>query len=214
MPQAHIQDRVRWGLNVAARRLGDSADAFRPSGPFSPLRPENRFLKLPALFSGLHGGFKRPNPFGAALCDGFFDAADTRPGDYLVQGGSTWFIASQEPFLPVLCVRTNRVVSFHRPEGPSSLGPNLYGGVVGEGLRLLLGAWPANVLGAIASARAEAGLPADGDGGRWTVLLPTTAPSHLVPGDLMSDDLGQTAVVCGCEQSDLGWRVDVKQVSL
>ena len=33
-----------------------------------------------------------------------------------------WFIASQDPLLPVLCVRCNRVVSFSRPVASDTTG--------------------------------------------------------------------------------------------
>jgi len=101
MAQNRIQDRIQWGFNVAARAAGASMDAYRPSDVANPLDPTNRYLRLHALFTGMMGKFLRPEGYGEALVHGIFDAAYTRPGDFLVQqGGGVWFIASQEPLLP------------------------------------------------------------------------------------------------------------------
>ena len=61
MEQSHLQDRISWGLNVAARHIGRNTDAYRPHGPDNPLAAANRFLRLPAAFSALDGKFTRPN---------------------------------------------------------------------------------------------------------------------------------------------------------
>jgi hypothetical protein len=37
MSLEHIQDRIRWGLNVAARNIGATTDAYRPSGVVAPI---------------------------------------------------------------------------------------------------------------------------------------------------------------------------------
>ncbi len=189
MAQARIQDRIRWGLNVAARVAGATADAYRPKEASDPLAPENRFLRLPVLFSGTRGQFERPNPYGEPLCHGIFDAAYTRVGDYLRQDRVNWFIASQEPLLPVLCVRTNRVVSFSRPAAPTVTETNGYGGVTAANPKPLLTNWPASVLAAAGRTQPAAGLPADSTVPFWTVLLPALAGTVLLPGDLMRDDL-------------------------
>ncbi|MGH9830965.1 MAG: hypothetical protein ACREDR_47780, partial [Blastocatellia bacterium] len=72
MAQVHVQDRIQWGMNVAARSTGAEADAYRPSATSDPLLPCNRFLRLHALFSGMRGRFERPVPNGEALCHGNF----------------------------------------------------------------------------------------------------------------------------------------------
>ncbi len=211
MRQNKIQDRIRWGLNCAAQATGELADAYRPCGHTSPLTAENRFLRLPALFTGTHGRFQRPAQFGESMCHGIFDAAYTRAGDYLVQEDATWFIASQQPLLPVLCVRANRTVSFYRPEVELGIADGNYGGVSAEARVPLLENWPASVLGVLNGGHPAAGLPSDSDVSQWTVLLPCSAQTLLQPADLMSDDLGRSAVVCSAEKSELGWRLLVKQ---
>ena len=65
MQPAALQDRIRWGMNAAARKIGASTDAYRPSGASTPLDPVNRFLRLPAAFSGIDGNFGRPVGYGS-----------------------------------------------------------------------------------------------------------------------------------------------------
>ena len=89
MDPARLEDRIRWGLNVAARATGTTTSAYRPRGAENPLAPQNKYLRLPAAFSGLDGKFARPNGYGNALWYGIFDAAYTCAGDYLVQQDAT-----------------------------------------------------------------------------------------------------------------------------
>ena len=214
MAQDRIQDRLQWGMNVAARAAGASTDAYRPTDVANPLDPGNRYLRLHALFTGMMGKFLRPEGYGESAVHGIFDAAYTQVGDYLVQpGGGTWFIASQEPLLPVLCVRTSRVVSFARAVAPTSSGVNPYGGVTATTTTPLLTNWPASVMGAAGGGQPEAGLPSDTTVPYWTVLLPAFPGVVLLPADLMTDDLGRNAVVSAAEMTSLGWRLTVKQAS-
>ena len=102
MDELCLQDRIHWGMNRAARSIGMPTDAYRPSGPLKPLQPANRFLRLHAAFCNVRGGFERPIEYDHPLWSGIFDAAYTRVGDYLVQPNGTWFVAAQQPLLPVL----------------------------------------------------------------------------------------------------------------
>ncbi|MDE2516975.1 MAG: hypothetical protein KGL12_13185 [Rhodospirillales bacterium] len=208
-----LQDRIYWGSNVAARQLGGLTDAYRPRDASAPVVAENRYLRLPAAFTGPEGKFIHANPYGSALAYGIFDAAYTRVGDYLTQGADIWFIAAQQPLLPVLCVRTNRTVSFNRAVAPTATGVNAYGGVTAATTTPLLTCWPANVLGASGGGRPEADLPGDSTVPYWTVLLPALPGVVLRTADLMVDDLGRNAVVAAVELSDLGWRLTVKQAT-
>lgn len=213
MDPAKLQDRVYRGLNSAARAVGADTDAYRPSGATDPLASKNRFLRLRAAFTAHDGRFTHPNAYGEALCYGIFDAAYTRPGDYLVQGGLTWFIAAQQRLLPVLCVQTNRIVSFSRPAAPPTTGANRYGGVTTATNRPLATSWPASVLGVSGHGHPSADLPSDASVSFWTVLLPAMADVVLLPADLMTDDLGRNATIATAELTELGWRVTVKQAT-
>lgn len=211
MRQAYLQDRISWASNICARNTGDWADAYRPSGPTDPLMPGNRFMRIPALFTGTQGRFARPLGYGDALAHGILDYAYTQAGDYLVQNGVTWFIAAQQPLLPALCVKANRVLTFTRPAAPSAPGIAGYGGVTASGVVALLTNWPASVIGSSGSGQPSAGLPSDASVPYWTVLLPAVSGVVLLPADLMKDDLGRAAVVAAAELTELGWRVTVKQ---
>jgi hypothetical protein len=144
---------------------------------------------------------------------GIFDAAYTLPGDYLVQNNGTWFIAAQQKLLPVLCVQTNRIVSFMRPAAQSSIGVNTYGGVTAANVTPIMTDWPASVLVASREGRPLANLPNDTSVSYWTVLMPACAGVVLETADLMSDDLGHSGVVTTTELTDLGWRLAVRQAT-
>jgi hypothetical protein len=213
MPLAHIQDRIRWGLNVAARAIGSPTDAYRPKGPSDPVAAVNRFLRLNAAFSAPDNRFQQPSGYGSALWHGIFDAAYTQVGDYLMQGDTTWFIAAQQNLLPVLCVLAGRVVSFARAAAPSSAGVNTYSGITTDTNTPLLTNWPASILGVGGAGLPEAGLPTDSTVPYWTVLLPACPGVVLLPGDLMQDDLGRDATISAAELTALGWRIAVKQAT-
>ena len=206
-----LQDRISRSRGTAARRIGALTDAFRPSSTSNPVAMKNRYLRLSAAFTAPDGRFVHPNAYGAPLWHGVFDDAYTRPGDYLVQRGGTWFIAAQQPLLPVLCVRADRIVSFARPAAAVRIGINSYGGVSRADATPLLTRWPASVLTTAMGGRPSADLPADSETASWTVLLPFGGGVVLRQSDLMSDDLGRLGVVASAELTDLGWRLVVKQ---
>jgi hypothetical protein len=208
-----LQDRIRWGLNVAARSIGQSTDAYRPIDSSEPLRSANRFLRLRVAFANIHGAFERPNAYDHPLWSGIFDAAYTRVGDYLVQSSGTWFIAAQQPLLPVLCVRADRIVSFTRPAAPTTTGVNAYGGAIAATNTPLLTNWPASVRASSRAGAPSADLPGDTSLSYWTVLLPAIPDVGLLVADLMTDDLGRNAVIASAELTDLGWRLSVKQAA-
>ena len=205
------QDLISRGMGSAARAIGLTADAYRPSGAANPLADANRYLRLPVAFADSRARFTRPVGYAEATYDGIFDTAYTRPGDYLVRPDATWFIGNQPQLLPPLCVRTNRIVSFTRPAGAALAGVNAYGGVDRGAATALLTAWPASVLGAAAAGRPEADLPSDQSVPVWSVLLPAWPGILLRPADLMTDDLGRAAILAAAELTELGWRLTVRQ---
>lgn len=213
MDVIHLEDRVRWGMNVAARAVGMRADAYRPRGESEPLAPRNRYLRLHTAFTANRGGFAHAVEYGEALWHGIFDAAYTRPGDYLVREDGTWFIAAQQSLMPVLCVHTNRIISFSRPAPQPATGINDYGGMTASTLVPLMTSWPASVIAGSAGNRTSAGLPSDATVPYWTVLLPAPPGCLLRPADVMTDDLGRNAVIGSAELSDLGWRLIVRQAA-
>lgn len=210
MDGRRLQDRLYLGSGLSARHIGQTADAFRPNGAFKPLDGQNRFLRLPATFVSLSGNDHRTNVYGEVLWVGIFDGSYTRPGDYLVQLSGTFFVASQAPLLPVLCVKTNRNISIVRPNMQTGIASNAYGGYTSGSSAILMEGWPASVLGENRSSASTTDLPPDQGIPYWNILLPAIGNVILAPGDLVTDDLDRTAVITGSELTDLGWRINAK----
>jgi hypothetical protein len=208
-----LQDRLYLGLGLSARHVGLSADAYRPVGPFNPLDKQNRFLRLPAAFVSTKGNDARTNGYGEPLWRGIFDASYTRAGDYLVLETENFFVASQEPLLPVLCVRANRIISIVRPNMQTSTASNAYGGYTSGNSAPLMEGWPASVLGENRSSASATDLPTDQAIPYWNILLPAIAHIILSPGDLITDDLNRTAAIAGSELTYLGWRISAKMAT-
>ena len=207
-----LQDRIAAGLGIAARKLGVTADAYRPRDATPALAPRNRYMRLPVAFH-IGKGFDAPATQGAPLWQALLDSAYTKPGDYLVQGSETWFIASQPRLLPVLCVQANRIVNFTRAAVPDRVGQNAYAGMQREAHRPLLTGWPASVLATGAARTAQAHLPADLPAAQWTVLLPILPQVILRAGDRMTDDLGRAGIVISADQTAQGWRLTVREAT-
>jgi hypothetical protein len=207
-----LQDRLYLGMGLSARHIGQFADAFRAAGPHNPLDRRNRFLKLPVCFESGKGG-NQTNSYGDPLWHGLFDASYTRAGDYLVTGSGTYFVASQDALLPVLCVRTNRTISIARPGMQTGTASNAYGGYTSAQSIRLMDRWPASVLDTSGSTRSNTNLPTDQTVPHWNVLVPSTTGVVLSPGDIITDDLGRTAVITGSELSNLGWRIGARMAT-
>ena len=216
MDPSTLQDRISRGLGAAARATGFFYDAYRPSEPGEPLAPENRFLRLPALFNARDPRFGQASSYGRPCWFGVFDSAYTRPGDYLVGPGGTFFIAAQEHLLPPLCVLTNATVTVARPAAAGKPGLNGYGGTTHAGARTpLLSGWRASLLAAGSGGTAI--LPSDGRPGSWAVLLPpghcSTSPSDVRTSDVLTDDRNRTFVVATVEHTALGHRITAVQAA-
>ncbi len=211
-----MQDMVARGLGRAATMLGAWCDAYRPATARCPLDPAHRFLRLQAAFAPPDGRFTKPVGHDEAVWTGIFDSAYTRVGDYIVRDGAdpgVWFVAAQQPSLPVLCIRTTGVVGLRRAAAAIAPGANGYGGINRETASVLLQDWPAAVL-ASRGAGLDAALPGDATDGSWRVLLPVLPKGiNLRSGDLMLDDAGRAGVVTSAEASALGWKLAVRQAA-
>lgn len=207
----HLQDRLYWGLNRAANVLGRWTDAYRAHGTTNPLDRSNRYLRLRAAFSRADGNFNQPVAYEVALWRGFFDAAYTKVGDYLVQGHDIWFIAARNSLLPVVCVKTNRVISVTRQAIPAATTTT---GAANAGSTFtVIAQWPASVLGTGTEGRPPTQLPGDTRIPNVTVLLPAVHGQILQPADIITDDLGTSCIVVAAELSDLGWRLNSRNVT-
>jgi hypothetical protein len=212
MNSAKLQDRIYLALGKSARQMGTLADAYRPTRPSDPLDRQNRFLRLPAIFTRSPGG-NSASVYGEPLWTGTFDASYTRTGDYIVLDKRIYFIASQEPLLPVLCVLTNRTISIARPNLQTMAATNPYGGYTAGASNSLMTRYPASVLGETRSASPTVDLPTDQAVPYWSVLLPAAPGVILLPGDLITDDLDRSAVIIGSELTHMGWRINAKMAT-
>ena len=208
MTRASVQDAIARGNGRAAAVLGGWCDAYRADGARAPLAAARRYLRLRAAF------FPEDGRAGAdGVWRGVFDSAYTRVGDYLAGDGVVWFVAVQAPMVPVLCVRTNRVLRFSRPATEGLAGVGRYGGVDRAAAVTVLEEWP----GCVLSARGggiQAGLPGDAGDAAWHVALPVLPEGvELRAGDLMRDEVGRAGVVVAAEMSALGWRLLVRQAA-
>jgi hypothetical protein len=213
MDSRRLQDRLYFGLGQSARHVGRTADAFRPDGLFDPLKKQNRFLRLPAAFVPAKGGVNAADTYGQPLWHGIFDASYTRVGDYLVLEAETYFIASQAPLLPVLCIMANRTISIARPMLQTSTGENTYGGFTINSTMPLMDLWPASVLTGDRAASTSAGLPTDQAASYLNILAPAPTGVMLQSGDRISDDIGQSAIISSVELTNLGWRITARMAT-
>ncbi len=140
----------------------------------------------------------------------FLMPATREPAITLSWGTGKFFVASQNPLLPVLCVKANRIISIVRPNMQTNTAGNTYGGYTSGSSETLMEGWPASVLGENRSSASETDLPTDQTIPYWNILLPAIARIILSPGDLITDDLNRTAVIAGSELTDLGWRISAK----
>jgi hypothetical protein len=200
-----LQDKINRGMGVAARKLGELFIVYRPRGPLAPTSSRNRIIKLYASFNSDEVSYRRVAAYGTAEWYGVYDASYTRPGDYMVGASATFFITGQRPVLPVQCVRTNRVITLVRSAAPQNGG---YAGLTSATAVDLLVGWPASILaaGSRVSANGEATKLAS-----WSLLLPNL-PLNPEAGDIVKDDIARNYVVGSAEQSDLGWRLSIRQV--
>jgi len=211
MDENRLQDRIYWGLNRAARIIGTETLAYRPATNSRPLSKENRFLRLSAAFSRSDGKFDQSQPYGNAVWRGYFDAAYTHVGDYLVQGDDIWFIISQYRLLPVLCIKTNKRLSVFRANIPTTGSP--YDAAVPNTTTPILIDWPASMLGIDPKGRPSAGLPTDTNIPTSTVLLPHMRDLQIRRSDTIYDELGTLSIVVEAELSDFGWRLSTRQAT-
>lgn len=212
MRERTLSAKVWHGLGMAARPMGETTDAYRPTDTADPLRLTNRYLRLPAGFNRPRVRAVRAGGYGDAIWEGVFDATYTQPGDYLVRAdGAIWFVAAQLPIQPPMCVRTLRRLSFGRPSGSVSAGANTYGGVTSGTASSVLISWPAAMATPDAKGQIELATTTTLPQAVWSVLLPPLEWLALLPGDTMTDDLGRSGVVNSAEYTDLGWRLMVRQ---
>lgn len=211
MDEFHLQDRLYWGMNRAANVLGRVTDAYRTKGVANPLGRSNRYLQMRAAFSRQDGHFTQAVGYGMAVWNGYFDASYTHVGDYLVQEKNIWFIAAQQSLLPILCVKTNRIISITRQLTPAT--GTSYDLEPANSTITLISNWPASLLGISTEGKSPTRLPGDTVTPIMVALLPSVHNQVIQPTDVIIDEHGSTSIVVAAELSDLGLRLNVRHVS-
>ncbi|MGZ5029003.1 MAG: hypothetical protein ACXWAT_00880 [Methylobacter sp.] len=213
MDAATINAKIYAGRGKAALRLGFDNQVYRPAIASNPLTALVTTIK--AAFNSGDNDYKKPNLPGKAIWFGDFDGNQTRAGDYLVGASSTYFIAGQQPLLPIICISCNRSITITRQTAQASVGAVGYGGRVPANETIILGAttpWPCSILFGGKQKTNKTGLPADVDQAGWRVMLPPSVPVTLLAGDIISDDLGKRYAIDGAELTDSGWRINATEV--
>jgi len=209
MDYDRIDDLIQAGRGRAAIAIGDWHDLHRPTDAVAPLQGATTIMRMPAFFTPSEA---RGVAYGHPLFEGVLDASYTQAGDYLVGPTYTWFVASQQQFLPVLCIKATRMLSVQRVVPAQGVGLGCYGGLQRAQALPVLTGWPASVV-SHGFGMDRVNLPADAQLGGWSVLLPVLPGIVLRTGDLVTDDLGRAGVVSWAELSDLGWRLFVRQAA-
>lgn len=222
MDAATLQNHIYKGYGKAAQRLGLPNVVSRPLLAADPLA--NVIGTLLCSFNAEDWKYIKASKYGRPTWFGLFDATTTRAGDYLVGPQGTFFIAAQQLHLSVLCVECNRRVAMIRSVavGPAVGAQGYSGACASEGLTVLgdidsngcmVSGWPASIL---QGGRQTHGtdLPMSVSNAGFQILLPRSVPITIEASDVLVDDLGRRYQAEACELTDLGWRINSKEVHI
>ena len=206
------------GLRKSAQKAGLPFQVFRPNGTSDPMAPVNMVVSLPAAFSADDYRFKRPQGYAKPTWTVLIDGAQTQPGDYLSevtalagQDVRTFFIAAQQPLLPILAVACNATVTIARPTAQSGVGARQDGGNEAAIDVPTLTAWPCSMLAGTKGEKSDSGNIDDVRSPWMLVLLPPSASvADIRTDDVLTDAVGRRYLISGCELSPLGWKLTVE----
>lgn len=213
MDAHQLAAKVNQGNGKAAKRLGIKARHYRAASPFNPLATQP-LQELSASFTTDYG-YMRAARFGQATRIGIFDAAGFKVGDMLVSGEETFYVAAMPLLQPILCVRTERLVSIRRtaPEGFKA-GLQEYSGTTAANEKLIMSGWPASILFSRSGEHSPLKLPGEMRSAWHSILMPAFRDLSLHTGDFVTDDAGHRFVISGTELTDMGWRLTALQVTV
>lgn len=205
-----INDKIYAGRGKAALRLGLDYQIYRPNSADSPT--SNLITTLKAAFNAGDNTYRQPNEYGDPIWHADLDGRFSRVGDYLVRvnDNQTYYIAGQQPLLPIIAIDCNRSIKITRKTPETSVGAIGYGGLTPATETTVLGsttAWPCSILLGGRRQATGANLPADVGQAGYKILLPPSVPVMLMYGDIGIDDLGRRYEFEGAELTDLGYRI-------
>jgi len=208
-----LSAKVNQGNGKAAKRLGGIARHHRATSPLSPLKAQP-LQELSASFT-TDFGYMRAVRFGQAARIGIFDATGFEAGDILVSGEGTYFVAAMPLLQPILCVKTERLVSIRRTaQASNDAGLQDYGGTTAANEKLIMADWPASILISRGGDHSPLRLPAETRSAWYSMLMPAFSGVRIQAGDFASDDTGRRYVITGTELTDMGWRLMAMKVTV
>jgi hypothetical protein len=211
MDAAKAQALVYKGYAQVAKRIGNAFTLYRPTS----VNMSAATIVATNVLASLNAEdmtYARPNKYGKPTWFAVMDGRFTQVGDYLVGETGTYFIAAQQPLLPILVVECNRTLSFARPQTQAQFGAVAnYEGNTPANETALASGWPASVLQGTKGEKNEVGLPGDVRNPWWAILLPAIPGVTFQTGDLVSDDIGRRYVLSSVELTDLGYRCTAQQ---
>jgi hypothetical protein len=211
MDGAKAQAQAYKGYAQVAKRLGNAFTLYRPISPDMTVAQivATNFL---ASLNAEDMTYRRPNKYGKPTWFAVMDGSQTQVGDYLIGDTGEYFVAAQQPLLPILVVECNRTLIITRPQTQTQFGAvSDYEGTTAENETILMAGWPASVLQGTKGEKGGVALPGDVRDAWWAILLPLVPGVVLRSGDLIADELGRRYIISSAELSDLGWRLTAQQ---
>jgi len=213
---AYIQDKIYYGYGKAAIRLGLLCDVFHSLSPINPLDVSNNIGQILAAFTETWN-YMKPESYGKP---GWLLIADGRStpesigfvtGDYFVNAGFTYFLASKRSLQPLFAIECNTIITIIRATQDNQPGFNgAYAGFVPSEATILASQLPASLLVQSIGRENHQKLPTDTLLPRWIMLIPNLGNVIYKNRDIVSDATGKRYVIASAELSDLGWRIGLE----
>lgn len=206
MEGAAIWAKVWQGYGKAALYTGASYTQYRPTSAFMPMAAA--YGTQYAIFDAGNYVFAAPQEYAKATWRALVDGRYTQPFDILTGISGTYFIASQDPLLPIFAVRCNEIVDVWRPATNPGMGAIGYGGDAEETRVAVMTGWPASILqGSHTPEKSDVGLPGDARMPWKMVLMPAFPGVLILTNDYITDGNGVRYQVSDAELTNLGWRI-------
>jgi hypothetical protein len=203
-----IQSAIWAGYAQVANIFGAACPQYRAAGPMDPMAAQ--FAALQAAFDTKPDfTFVQPSTYAKPIWYCAADGSKLAVGDYLQHPSlGYFFIASIEPFHPIMAVSCNRTVTVKRPS-PTGRGGGKkpYGGDVAATEPVIMQGWPASILQGTKGEKADSGLPGDTRQPWMNILMPAIPAVLILTDDVLDDELGNRYKVSSTELTNLGWRL-------
>ena len=230
MDAVALAGKLNKALGKGAAILGAPFVVYRPATPWVP--PGQVIRTITASFTNAKSSgysFTKSIGFDDILWHGLFDGSQTSVGD-LLEGARTYFIAAQEPLLPIMCVLCNRTVTITRPgselstsggqgQGLSSQGsgtgrywgPSQTVAASGAGESGIVSNVPCATTATSGKATGTGEVPSDAPGPtRWRFYLPISIcpEGSIKDRDIVTDEAGARHQVTAADWTAIGYKLE------